>query len=691
MNTPMDNKTLAINVSKIAPSRWQPRQTFESEKLHALACSIRDQGLINPVLVFQNNGKYELIAGERRTRAVVALALSGLFPEHKLSDWCARLAAVGLVGMGAEERAALADAPVVIQASVHPSDDLTALHLLAVTENLDRADLNPVEEAAAYQGLLDAYGWNQRELAARVNKSQGYIAQRLSLLNLNESTLNALNTQVINLTHARAIAAVPPQLQEAATSWSIQAISKDDSPATTRQVENQMRAIAAFMDPERWQPNGEHVYTPQQRNRLGVIRMLISGPHAAERVAEQLPRLVEFRNSYETRNIFTTKTLTIVDDTPLYTALTNALGLRPQDAWQNYSQIERRHCDSCEFRGTDPTVYAPGINHYCPRWGGNFTGDTCENHLGPFDPLIIPVNDYNVRMEFSEYEKTLVNVLGLAPEENLVEQPFPHTRDVAAYVRAYQSAVEKSLARQQAAADAKTEGPRRAIQEFWEWQQALPEEHLQLASAHRCIHCRYFEPLNGDAPCRFALNPLAHKWGDGLRAPQHGILVSPSGIMLPRCEMYAWRDGEAPYKIYQMPGFSAGSDEHARNLFIQWMYAVYGGRNNQICTPSHVIWRGPLAWLGVCGDQYKWDDIAAYLFRNWDKFGDGGMATLLTALICEVKIAYYSYYHSKPEPIALLDLRTGKADTWIALDFNERRNEQRDWPDQWLKPWLCKH
>lgn len=667
-----------INVAKIIPSRWQPRQLFDSEKLYALACSIRDQDLINPVLVFKHNGNYELIAGERRTRAVTALNLSYTFPEHKLADWCVRLAEVGLLGIGVEERAALTAEPgAVIKATLHRAEDLTALHLLAVTENLDRDDLSPVEEAAAYKGLLDAYGWNQRELAARVNRSQGYIAQRLSLLNLGESTLNALNTQVINLTHARAIAAVPAKLQEAATSWSIQAISKDDSPATTRQVENQMRAIAAFMDPDRWRPNDEHIYTPQQRNRLGVIRMLISGPHAAERIAEQLPRLVEFKNSYTTRNLFTTQPLTIVEDTSLYTALTNALGMRPQDAWQNYSQAERRLCQSCEFYGTDPGVYAPGLNCHCPRWGGNFTGDTCENHLGPFDPIIIYVNDYNVRMELSESDPAF-----------LVEQPFPHATDIAAYVAAYRAAAEKSLARKQAAADAKTVGPRRAIQEFWEWQKSLPAEDLHLSNAHRCPECRYFEPLNGDAPCRFALNPLAEKWGDGLRAPQHSVLVGLSGIMLPRCEMYTWRAGVPfPYEIYQMPGFSVGTGSKqgipVRNVFMQWMSAP-GPYNN--LGRGLGVWRGPLAWLGACdGIGYKWDEVYVYLLHNWDKFGDGGMATLLTALIHEKAAFTYGYYD---KPITLLDLRDGREDRWMVISFEERRTEQRNWPDVWWKPWL---
>ncbi len=116
-----DNPTIEINVATIAPSRWQPRQYFAAGALIELARSITDQGLINPVLVFRNNGNYELIAGERRTRAVTALALWQLFPDaHTLRDWCERLATVGLLGIGAEERAALAAEPgAVIKATLH--------------------------------------------------------------------------------------------------------------------------------------------------------------------------------------------------------------------------------------------------------------------------------------------------------------------------------------------------------------------------------------------------------------------------------------------------------------------------------------------------------------------------------------------------------------------------------------------
>ncbi|MBN2002066.1 MAG: ParB/RepB/Spo0J family partition protein, partial [Anaerolineae bacterium] len=460
--------TLDLHLAQIVPSRWQPRQHFDPDALQELARSIIDQGLINPVLVFLQNHHYELIAGERRTRAVAALTLWQLFPNaHNLRDWCARLAAVGLTGLGDAEYAALANEPSArIRAAIYPADDLAALHLLAVTENLDRADLSPLEEAYAYKGLMDAYAWSQRDLADRVNKSQSYIAQRLALLNLGAAALDALSTQVLTLTHARAIAAVPEKIQDAATTWAIRATGKDDTPATTRQVENQMRAIAAFADPARWQPNGEHVYTPQQRNRLGVIRMLISGPFAAERVAQNLQSLLEFKNYYETRNLVTSKPLTIVEDDSLYAGVTNALGMRPQDAWQNYAVSEKRECHTCELYGANPGVYHPGIKPCCPRWTAKYTdAGPCENHLGPFDPVVIPVDDYDIRQEFAENP---------ASESLVIQEPFAHTRDVAAYAEAYRSAVEKRQERQKAGDEAKVNGPRRAAQEFWEWQQSLP-------------------------------------------------------------------------------------------------------------------------------------------------------------------------------------------------------------------------
>lgn len=115
----MEPYTLKLNIAAIQPSRWQPRRAFDADALRELALSIQDQGLINPILVFQVNGHYELIAGERRTRAVIASYLTALFTQHSLLEWCARLATVGLAGMGEEERAALAAEPAAGKTQIH--------------------------------------------------------------------------------------------------------------------------------------------------------------------------------------------------------------------------------------------------------------------------------------------------------------------------------------------------------------------------------------------------------------------------------------------------------------------------------------------------------------------------------------------------------------------------------------------
>lgn len=668
----MEPYTLKINIAAIQPSRWQPRRAFDAAALYELACSIRDQGLINPVLVFPVDGCHELIAGERRTRAAAALALSALFEQHDLSNWCARLANVGLAGMGEEERAALAAEPgATILTKVYPSDDLAALHLIAVTENLDRADLTPVEEAYAYKGLLDEYGWTQRELAGHINKSQGYIAQRIALLNLNEKATNALNTRVISMSHARAIAAVPEALQQAATDYVVHAVVREDSPATTRQVENQMRALAAFVDPARWEPDSEYVYTAQQRNRLAVIQMLLSGPHAAERVAQNLDTLLAYKSSYETKNLLTAKPLTIVIDRHYYTGVVTALGMRPQDAWDNHCLKAGKTCDSCVFQGVTPAATCPGVTAFCARWRDADTR-VCENYSSPAWPTVIDNNDYEINGRLRETQA-------------YVNDPFPHTTSVAAYVTAYEAVVADHIARDAQRQQDKVDGPRRAIQAFWEWQQTLPAEWRAHSQAHACERCRYYEPLTVGAPCRFALNPIGPKTSRDVswnmpRPPKFGVLVSSTLTLLPRCEMFTLVSGHLP-EIYQQPGFSVAPDAHARKHFMQWFYGVKAGRH--VMGWLEVMWRGPLAWLCTDGDNYDFESIINYLYKRWDEIGDGGMATLLDALMYEAKVCY----DTRNAKYELVNLRDGKLEEWAGMRFENRNEETRSWPVGWPKPW----
>lgn len=158
-----------LPIYKVEPNPDQPRQDFDPEELQALADSIAVHGVIQPLTVRPlDSGYYQIIAGERRWRA-------------------ARLAQ-------------LSEVPVVIL----EADDKKAMEL-ALIENLQRQDLNPVEEALGYQSLMQEYGLTQEETAARVGKSRPAVANSLRLLGLCPQVLDMVKTGSISAGHARAI------------------------------------------------------------------------------------------------------------------------------------------------------------------------------------------------------------------------------------------------------------------------------------------------------------------------------------------------------------------------------------------------------------------------------------------------------------------------------------------------------
>ena len=158
-----------LPIYKVEPNPNQPRQDFDEEELEALAESIRVHGVIQPLTVRETaNGYYQIIAGERRWRA-------------------SRLAE-------------LTEIPVV----VIEADDKKAMEL-ALIENLQRQDLNPVEEALGYQTLMEEYGLTQEQAAARVGKSRPAVANALRLLGLCPDVLELLRRGELTPGHARAI------------------------------------------------------------------------------------------------------------------------------------------------------------------------------------------------------------------------------------------------------------------------------------------------------------------------------------------------------------------------------------------------------------------------------------------------------------------------------------------------------
>ncbi|HCS66692.1 MAG TPA: chromosome partitioning protein ParB [Oribacterium sp.] len=169
---------MLVKLSRIQPDHDQPRKNFDEEKLQELADSIRTYGVISPIVVKKRGAFYEIVAGERRWRA-------------------ARIAG-------------LKEIPVVVK----EVDEKTSREL-AIIENIQRDDLNAVEEARAYQSLIEEYGLTQEEVAARVAKNRSTITNSLRLLKLDPEILQLLQEEKITQGHARALLSVEdPELRK---------------------------------------------------------------------------------------------------------------------------------------------------------------------------------------------------------------------------------------------------------------------------------------------------------------------------------------------------------------------------------------------------------------------------------------------------------------------------------------------
>ena len=172
--------SLSLPISQVESYSGQPRKHFDEESLQELADSITEHGIIQPLTVRKlSSGYYQIIAGERRWRA-------------------ARLAG-------------LQEVPVIVM----EADDRKAAEL-AMIENLQREDLNPMEEAAGFQSLIETYHMTQEEAAQRVGKSRSAVTNALRLLGLSPSVRKLVEENKLTAGHARALVPLSPSLQESA-------------------------------------------------------------------------------------------------------------------------------------------------------------------------------------------------------------------------------------------------------------------------------------------------------------------------------------------------------------------------------------------------------------------------------------------------------------------------------------------
>ncbi len=220
-------KTVTLRITDIEPNRAQPRKQFDEAALGDLAASISQHGVLQPLLVRPlPNGRYSLVAGERRWRA--------------------------------SRMAGLTEVPVVIR---EMTDQAAAE--LALIENLQREDLNPMEEAIGYRTLMDSYGMTQEEAAQAVNKSRPAVANALRLLNLPDELAAMVHNGTLSAGHARTLLSFENREEQLAA-----------AKATVEQ-DLSVRALEKMAKAARTKPTGERK-TPIRDSFYSEAELLLS-------------------------------------------------------------------------------------------------------------------------------------------------------------------------------------------------------------------------------------------------------------------------------------------------------------------------------------------------------------------------------------------------------------------------------
>jgi ParB family chromosome partitioning protein len=204
-----------VDLDSIVVKGNQPRKVFNQESLDEMAVSIKEHGVLQPLLVRPlDNGKYELVAGERRLRASI---LAGL------------------------ERV-----PVVVR----DMDEPVAWEA-ALIENLQRENLNPIEEAAAYREMLDRHGYTQEELAKKIGKSRAHVANTVRILNLPEEIREMIADGKLTAGHARAILSIKDEEEQISLAHKIigQGLSVRDSEQAGTEEIRKRKVTQSIKDP----------------------------------------------------------------------------------------------------------------------------------------------------------------------------------------------------------------------------------------------------------------------------------------------------------------------------------------------------------------------------------------------------------------------------------------------------------
>lgn len=224
-----------VRISDVEPNAAQPRKVFDSEELEALSESISLYGMIQPITVRMIGGMYQIVTGERRWRA-------------------ARMAG-------------LSEVPVIVISA----DDKKVAEL-ALVENIQRSDLNPIEEALGFAALIEEHGLTQEEAAKRIGKSRSAVTNALRLLNLPESVRKMIESGDLSAGHAKVLLSIPDAdtLEKAA----VQVVSRDLSVRDTEKLVKKLEEAAAEEEEEKVVRDVDHTRALEVRVQKALGRTI---------------------------------------------------------------------------------------------------------------------------------------------------------------------------------------------------------------------------------------------------------------------------------------------------------------------------------------------------------------------------------------------------------------------------------
>lgn len=265
MEENVDGIQRIVKLRKVEPNKRQPRKIFEEESLRELAVSIQTYGMIQPILVRQKGTGYEIIAGERRWRA-------------------ARMAG-------------LKDIPVIIKD--YGEQEVAEI---ALVENLQRENLNPLETARAYQTLQQDYHMTQEELARKIGKSRSVISNTIRFLRLPESVQQQLAEGRISEGHAKVLLGVKDETQQCELAkqveeetWSVRALEEAVKKEHSGKIKNAKKDLAngelyEKLECDLSEALGSHVTIKRKKENTGSIEIDFYSIEDLERVTEILKR-----------------------------------------------------------------------------------------------------------------------------------------------------------------------------------------------------------------------------------------------------------------------------------------------------------------------------------------------------------------------------------------------------------------